>query len=76
MSSAQWQLTDAEGNGVEGGCRIDLPISPKANGIIDVLAKIAGIDEGLPSFDNFFDDALLSGMMNEYFGEEELQQAA
>ena len=76
MSSAQWQLTDSRGNDVEGGCRIDLPIEPEGNRIVDTALGLFGVDEGLLGYENFFDEAYLSDLMNEYFQEEEADLAA
>ena len=67
MSSAQWQLTDSEGNDVEGGCSVDLPIKPKSNKTVDSLVGLLGAGEGLPYYEDYFDDALLSDLMNDYF---------
>ena len=38
MSSGQWLLTDSQGRSVEGGCEIDIPITPESNELIDGLA--------------------------------------
>ena len=76
MSSAQWQLTDSTGETVEGGCKIDLPIKAKSNKTVDSLLGVFGVDEGLPYYEKYFDDANLSGMMNEYFQAESEDLAA
>ena len=67
MSSAQWQLTDSGGDDVEGGCRIDLPIEADRNKVADSVLGFFGVDEGMPGFRKFFDDAYLSDLMNGYF---------
>ena len=67
ISSCQWQLTDSEGVDVEGGCKIDLPIEPVSNEVVDLIAGMAGIDEGIPSFLGYYDDAMLDEMMNSWF---------
>ena len=67
MSSGQWQLTDADGVDVEGGCRIDIPIEAKSNRIVESVLGFFGVDEGLPNYEKYFDDAYLSQLMNDYF---------
>lgn len=67
MSSGQWQLTDADGVDVEGGCRIDIPIEAKSNRISKSVLGFLGVDEGLPNYEKYFDDAYLSQLMNDYF---------
>ena len=78
MSSAQWQLTDSQYNSVEGGCSIDLPVEAKSNELIDKLISIIGVEDGAPSFAEYFEDERLDSMMNEWFGdgEAELEIAA
>lgn len=76
MSSAQWQLTDSEGNAVEGGCTIDMPIETKNNKTIDSILSAFGVDEGLPRYDNYFDDAYLEQLMNEWFQVEAQEDVA
>ncbi len=71
MSSAQWQLTDSNGRDVEGGCPIDLPIEAKRNKVADSILSVFGVDDGLPYYKQYFDDAYLSELMNEYFQTEE-----
>ena len=67
MSSAQWQLTDSQFVSVEGGCGIDIAIQPKSNSILDAVVSFAGIDDGLPAYMNYFDDANLDQMMRIWF---------
>ena len=69
MSSCQWQLVDSAGNSVEGGCKVDMPIKPKSYSALDFLVSQLGIDEGLPSFSAYFDDANLDMLMNAWFHE-------
>lgn len=77
MSSAQWQLVDSEGLSVEGGCKVDIPAKADSIGIVDKLLSNFGIDENLPFFEDFFDDAKLDSIMNDWFGmETELENAA
>ena len=77
MSSCQWQLVDSQGNGVEGGCTVDLPIGTKSIGLIDKLINKLGVDEGLPVFTAYFDDVNLNTLMNAWFHvQEELAPAA
>ncbi len=76
MSSAQWQLTDSEGNAVEGGCTIDMPIETKNYKTIDSILSAFGVDEGLPRYDNYFDDAYLEQLMNEWFQVEAQEDVA
>jgi hypothetical protein len=71
MSSGQWQLTDADGVDVEGGCRIDIPIEAKSNRIVKPVLGFFGVDEGLPNYEKYFDDAYLSQLMNDYFQAED-----
>ena len=56
--------------------RIDLPIEPEGNRIVDTALGLFGVDEGLLGYENFFDEAYLSDLMNEYFQEEEADLAA
>lgn len=76
MSSAQWQLTDSEGNAVEGGCTIDMPIETKNYKTVDSILSAFGVDEGLPRYDNYFDDAYLEQLMNEWFQVEAQEDVA
>ena len=77
MSSAQWQLIDSEGVDVEGGCTVDLPITPAPNSILDALISMVGVTEGLPNYTSYFDEAALDQMMNDYFqAGQELENAA
>jgi hypothetical protein len=56
---------------VEGGCPIDLPIEAKRNKVADSILSVFGVDDGLPYYKQYFDDAYLSELMNEYFQTEE-----
>lgn len=77
MSSCQWQLVDSQGNSVEGGCTVDLPIGTKSIGLIDKLISKLGVDEGLPVFTAYFDDVNLNTLMNAWFHvQEEVAPAA
>ena len=77
MSSCQWQLVDSQGNSVEGGCTVDLPIGTKSIGLIDKLIGKLGVDEGLPVFTAYFDDVNLNTLMNAWFHvQEEVAPAA
>lgn len=69
MSSAKWQATDSQWVDVEGGCEVDLPIEPIPSPTVDILFANLGfdIDDGLPSFEAYFDDAMLDAMMNDWF---------
>ena len=69
MSSAQWQLIDADGNSVESGCTVDIPITAQSIGILDSLIGDLGVDEGLPIFTDLFDDEYLNTLMNVWFHE-------
>ena len=75
MSSAQWQLTDSEGVDVEGGCEINVPIPTESNDTLNMLLGMAGVDEDLPFYGQYFDDAYLSKLMNDYFKESQLEEA-
>ena len=76
MSSGQWQLTDSDYVSVEGGCKTDIPIEPKSNKWLDAVVSFAGIDDGVPTYQNYFDDAALDQMMNDWFRSESQQNAA
>ena len=67
MSSAQWQLTDNDGNSVESGCIVDIPIRAHSIGILDRLIGALGVGEGLPIFTDLFDDENLNALMNVWF---------
>ena len=71
MSSAQWQLTDSKGVDVEGGCSIDIPIETTSDEQVDSILGAFGVDEGLPNFEKYFDDAYLAQLMNDYFQDEQ-----
>lgn len=77
MSSAQWHLTDSKGETVEGGCVVDMPIKAQSLPFVDLIAASFGLDDGFPSFMNYYDDEMLDEMMNEWFaGEGQLEDAA
>ena len=77
MSSAQWMLTDAEGNSVEGGCPVDLPIDPLPAEAPEDGGETAETYPAFPDFTNFFDAENLDRLMNEWFGQDqELAPAA
>ena len=77
MSSCQWQLRDVQDHDVEGGCPVDIPISAKSLGLVDMLISKLGVDEGFPVFTAFFDDERLNTLMNAWFHvENELDPAA
>lgn len=85
MSSAQWHLEDADGVSVERGCSIDVPIETtekpitkwSGNTIADMLMEFIGEDTEIPDFHDYYDDARLDGIMNEWFETEmELAPAA
>ena len=67
ISSGQWQLTDSKGVSVEGGCDTDIAIATKSNKWLDAAAAFAGVDDGLPSYQSYFDDAYLDQMMRIWF---------
>ena len=52
---------------MEGGCGIDIAIQPKSNSILDAVVSFAGIDDGLPAYMNYFDDANLDQLMRIWF---------
>ena len=52
---------------MEGGCIIDLPIEPVSNDLADTLISFLGVDEGIPSFEKYFGEAMLDEIMNDYF---------
>ena len=77
MSSCQWHLVDSKGKSVEGGCTVDLPIAAKSLRLLNKLVSKLGVDEGLPVFTAFFDEANLNTLMNAWFHvEAELVPAA
>ena len=76
LSSGQWQLIDSQGESVEGGCSVDLPIEPASNPMLDVLAGAFTVEGGLPDFTAFFDDATLDQMMNDWFADPAQASAA
>ncbi len=69
MSSAQWQLVDPQGRDTEDGCIIDLPIEPMSSDAADSMMSLLGLDDEFPVYDNYFDEAMLDEMMNDYFAE-------
>ena len=77
MSSGQWCLRDSEGNDVEGGCTVDLPIPAESNVALDGLAGLLNIYGGVPSYKAYFNAAKLDEMMNDWFAEQaEVKPAA
>ena len=77
MSSAQWQLRDLEGDDLEAGCPVDIPIEAKSNRFLNAAVSLLNVDEAPPSYDQYFDDKVLDELMNEWFaGEEALDAAA
>ncbi|MBP3902279.1 MAG: hypothetical protein J6D53_12650 [Blautia sp.] len=77
MSSSQWRLTDFKGMTVENGCVVDMPIKAQSLPFVDLIAASFGIDDGFPSFMNYYDDEMLDEMMNDWFaGEGQLEDAA
>ena len=70
MSSALWCLMDSKGNGVEDGCSIDLPIPVTSNAVLDGFAGKLNIRGGLPSYEAYFDGAMLDAMMNDWFADQ------
>ena len=77
MSSSQWRLTDSKGTTVENGCVVDMPIEARSLPFVDMIAASFGIDDGFPSFMNYYDDEMLDEMMNDWFaGEGQLEDAA
>ena len=71
MSSAQWTLIDNEGNSVEDGCKTDLKIEPKVE-----KTSLNDIEIINYSYSTYFDVKKLNKMMNEWFAEKELEEAA
>lgn len=76
LSSGQWMLVDSQGNDLEDGCIVDMPIETPSNFAFDALVSLAGVSEGAPSFEAFFDDARLDEMMNEWFQDQAETQLA
>ena len=76
MSSGQWCLRDSEGNDVEGGCTVDLPIPAESNVALDGLAGMLNIYGGVPSYKAYFDAARLDEMMNDRFAEQPEEKPA
>ena len=67
LSSGQWQLTDSQYVSVERGCDIDIPIETQSNSMLDTVISFAGIDDGLPAYGNFYDDARLNQLINAWY---------
>lgn len=67
MSSGQWQLTDSNFHDVEAGCNVDVPIETPS--IIDgrIMEMLIGLDEDLADHKNYYDDALLDQIMNDWY---------
>ena len=85
MSSGQWKETDSGGFFVEGGCSIDVPIETGPMSITefagdptaDFIADFIGEDAVLPAYQDYFDDARLDEIMNDWFGAQaQLDEAA
>ncbi len=76
MSSGQWQVRDSSGVSVESGCTIDVPIETRTVPITnwagdpyaDTIAAILGKDTDISVYKDYFDDAHLDEIMNEWFG--------
>jgi hypothetical protein len=67
MSSYQWQVTDSQGNDVEGGCSVDLPMEPQSDEILNSIVQQFSIGNEVPLFQTYFDAERLDKMMTEYF---------
>jgi hypothetical protein len=85
LSSGQWHLMDSRGESVERGCSIDVPIEPAkepitelpADPTVDSIADIIGKDAVIPVYQDYYDDARLDEIMNDWFGAQaQLDQAA
>ncbi|WP_026510202.1 S41 family peptidase [Butyrivibrio sp. LC3010] len=78
MSSGQWKLMDYEGNSVEGGCSIDVPIKTGTMQITelagdpyaDMISALFGKELIIPAYQEYFEDKDLDEIMNEWFSEE------
>ena len=84
MSSAQWQLCDSRGVSVEGGCVIDVPIETGTmpiteltdDAVAEYIASLIGEDAEIPAYQDYYDDARLDEIMNDWFGAQaQLDQA-
>ena len=67
MSSAQWQLVDENGEDVERGCTVDIPLMPRYFDPLDSLVSRFGVDEGIPLYNTYFDDERLNSLMDAWF---------
>jgi hypothetical protein len=70
---------------VEGGCGIDVPIEPTIKPItelpddpeVDSIASLIGEDADVPAYQDYYEDARLDEIMNDWFGAQaQLDQAA
>ena len=86
MSSAQWKLVDAEGASLERGCSIDVPIETGTKPLTELNTEasddpmvdmLLSLVTEIPLYDDFYDDARLDAIMNDWFGTQaQLDQAA
>lgn len=85
ISSGQWHLMDFSGVSVEGGCRIDVPIETgtmpvtefAGDPVADAIAGLIGEDTDISVYQDYFDDARLDEIMDDWFGAQtQLDQAA
>lgn len=84
MSSGQWKLVDVQGASLERGCSIDVPIETGTKPLTElnteatddpVVDMLLSLVTEIPLYDDYYDDARLDAIMNDWFGVQ-LDQAA
>ncbi len=84
MSSGQWKLVDVQGASLERGCSIDVPIETGTKPLTELNTEatddpmvdmLLSLVTEIPLYDDYYDDARLDAIMNDWFGVQ-LDQAA
>ncbi|MCR5402930.1 MAG: hypothetical protein K6E91_03815 [Butyrivibrio sp.] len=75
MSSGQWKLGVEDGELLENGCTVDVPIETTTMPVSELtddpyanaVANYIGRDAEVPKYQDYFDDKSLDDIMNEWF---------
>lgn len=71
FSSGNWALRDSYGNSVEGGSKVDIPITPS-----ETVTEQDGEEIVKPDYSMYYDDKELDKLLNDWFAEQEEKEAA
>lgn len=75
----KWPFIDKNGDSVEGGCTIDVPIETGKmpvtelgeGSLIDIVSAMIGEGNDIPEYKNYFDAGRLDSIMNDWFNAKE-----